>query len=179
MTQNQIRYQQQREEARANRAKELEAHRSNTANETLKAAELQEQQRHYLVGESEQHRSNVVNELETQRAHLANEGLQAYSIGTNAQIAYDNLAENIRAHQTQEAETTRANQAKEQQTAYATSKNAATNILITKMKEDAANQRAKLQAEVTQRGQDLSAATGFASSLSRIIGGGVSGLLKR
>lgn len=73
MTANQIAYQRQREEARANLAREVETNRSNLANEAQKRNELAENSRHNLVTENETYRSNVARETENTRHNLETE----------------------------------------------------------------------------------------------------------
>lgn len=73
MTQNQIAYQANLENKRANLARESEAHRSNVANE-------EENKRFHKESVAETKRSNLAREGETNRSNLANEMLKATQI---------------------------------------------------------------------------------------------------
>lgn len=84
MTQNQIAYQANLENKRANLAREAETHRSNIANEEenkrYHTASVAETNRANLAKEQETNRSNLAKEYETNRSNLANEMLKATQI---------------------------------------------------------------------------------------------------
>lgn len=116
------------ETRRSNIAREVELNRSNVANESLRSAELSEQQRYHSMSiglgysqlaetrrhnqafEEETQRSNIARETETNRANVARE------METNRSNIATEL-ERYRSNTTVEAETARANLAREQETA--------------------------------------------------------------
>lgn len=178
MTANQVAYQRQREEARANSARELEAQRANRATEALRLQELQELQRHNVLTEQEQVRANLARETEANRSNLAkelenaahnraSEAIGAYQISATQQLGYANLAE-----------TERSNIQKEANSRYAT-RTQQTNTVLT----NAANKQIASMRETQQNlrhAQDLAqrrdetlvnAGTNLVSSFSRFVGG--------
>lgn len=82
MTQNQIAYQANLENKRANLARETETHRTNVANE-------EENKRYHTASVAETNRANLAKEHETNRSNLANEMLKATQI---AETQRSNLA---------------------------------------------------------------------------------------
>lgn len=96
MTANQIAYQRQLEEGRANLARETETHRANTTAEQQRAAELAENSRHNLVTEAETNRSNVARETETRRSNLAKELETSQHNRAAESIGYGQLSESRR-----------------------------------------------------------------------------------
>lgn len=178
MTANQVAYQRQREEARANAAREIEAQRANRATESLRLQELEEAQRHNRLTEQEQLRANLAREQESNRSNLAkeleaathnraSEQIGAYQISANQQLGYANLSE-----------LSRSNLEKEANSRYAT-RTQQTNTVLT----NAANKQIAAMREIQQNlrhAQDLAqrrdealinAGTSLVSTFSRFAGG--------
>lgn len=182
ITANQIAYQRQVEEGRANLARERETNRSNLSNEALKRQELEEGARHNLVveGETSRHnlatetetnRSNLAKELETSRHNVASEQLQGQQISSNLQLGLSQLRETVTHNRAQESlskyqtDTTANTGRYSADQRYAGSTYTAnTNREMTQIKEEGADRRAQLQA-------DTNIATSTISSAGKMVGG--------
>lgn len=104
MTQNQLRYWENVETQRANRARE--ENERNTLSEKIRSN---------LANEGETHRSNLARENETYRSNIARETENTRTNVENEAIKRGSLFETNRSNLAKEQETTRSNKAKEEQ----------------------------------------------------------------
>lgn len=178
MTANQVAYQRQREEARANAARESEAQRANRAIENLRLRELEEAQRHNQLTEQEQLRANLAREQEANRSNLAkeleaathnraSEQIGAYQVSASQQLGYANLAELSRSNLEKEANSRYATSTQQTNTVLTN----AANKQIAAMRETEQNRRHAQ--DLAQRRDEalMNAGTDLAASFSRFIGG--------
>lgn len=174
MTANQIAYQRQREDARANLVKE-------------------EQARHQLAHEkdvlAETRRANLARETENQRHNAASEDFQVSQLLKNAELGYANLSESQRSNLARELENTRHNLASEAGQIYTADQryagaeiSARTNQTVTtqklaaekalqKLKEDREDRRTKARLEVEKAKTTSGLLNNLADSIVRLLPG--------